>query len=384
MMFIMSFTFGVWQVLLNNFVIERASFSGIEIGILQSIREIPGFLAFTAVFLLYFFKEQTFALSALFLMSLGVAITGFFPNATALYLTTLVMSTGFHYFETMNKSLTLQWLSKDKTAHFMGKAMSVKAIASLSAYAVIWLFMDLANIDYPWMYLVAGASAMLTIIFITNWFPRFEQQALQSKKIILKKRYWLYYALTFFSGARRQIFMVFAGFMMVQKFSYSVGQISILFMVNYIFNFLFAARIGKWIGKIGEHKALLIEYSGLIIIFSGYAVVSNGHIAALLYILDHLFFAFAIAVNTYFQKIASPEDIASTASVSFSINHIAAIVIPALLGIVWVQSPAMVFTTGVLFACCSFILALNIPANPESGNETRWNFFNRSQVENKS
>ena len=384
-MFIMSFTFSIWQVLLNNFVIERAHFSGVEIGILQSVREIPGFLAFTAVFLLYVFKEQTFALLSLSLMAMGVAITGFFPQATALYLTTFIMSTGFHYFETMNKSLTLQWLDKNSTPHFMGKAMSIKAIASLTAYAVIWFFMDLFNVDYKWMYFTAGVVALMATIFITVSYPKFKQKSLQTKKLILKKRYWLYYALTFFSGARRQIFMVFAGFMMVEKFAYSVGQISLLFMINYTFNFLFAARIGKWIGRIGEHKALIIEYTGLIIIFSGYAMVSNAHLAAALYVLDHLFFAFAIAINTYFQKIAASEDIASTASVSFSINHIAAIVIPAILGILWVHSSTLVFAIGVLFAICSLLLALNIPNNPEQGNETRWTFKpQNSQIESEA
>jgi len=110
----------------------------------------------------------------------------------------------------------------------------------------------------------------------------------------------------------------------------------------------------------------------LIIIFTNYAFVTNGTFAAGLYVLDHLFFAFAIAMSTYFQKIATPEDIASTASVSFSINHIAAIVIPVLLGILWTYSISAVFMVGVFFAICSLVLALNIPQSPCEGNETRW------------
>lgn len=372
MTFVMSFSFAVWQVLLNNFVIERAHFTGAEIGMLQSLREVPGFLAFTAVFVLLIIKEQRFALISLLIMSFGIAATGFFPNAIGLYITTVVMSIGFHYFETINKSLTLQWLEKDKTAPFLGRALSIKAVASLSAYAVIWLAMEIVGIDYKWMYLLAGGVGICITLYLLAAFKNFRHDDTQHKKIIFKKRYGLYYLLTFLSGARRQIFVVFAAYMMVEKFDYSVGQISLLFTINYLFNFFFAPKIGRFIGHIGERKALVIEYTGLIIIFISYAFVENAKIAAGLYVLDHMFFAFAIAMSTYFQKIADPKDIAATSSVSFTINHIAAVVIPALLGIVWLTSPSAVFFVGAIFAFASLLLSLNIPAQPEEGNEVLW------------
>ena len=130
MAFIMPLVFSVWMVLLNNFVIEKAAFTGKEIGILQSLREIPGFLAFTVIYVLIFIKEQKLALISLGLTAIGVAATGFFPSALGLYITTVIMSVGFHYFETVSQSLTLQWIDKDKTAHFMGRLLSIKAIAS--------------------------------------------------------------------------------------------------------------------------------------------------------------------------------------------------------------------------------------------------------------
>ena len=86
--FVMPLTFSVWQALLNNFVVERAAFTGAEIGILQSLREVPGFLAFTAVFVLLVIREQRFALGSLLVMSVGVALTPFFPSVYGLYATT--------------------------------------------------------------------------------------------------------------------------------------------------------------------------------------------------------------------------------------------------------------------------------------------------------
>ena len=375
MAFVMPLVFSVWNALLNNFVVEKAQFTGAEIGILQSLREVPGFLAFTAVFVLLVLREQTFALLSLALMCIGVALTGWLPFELGLYCTTVVMSIGFHYVETINQSLTLQWLDKSKTAQFMGQQLAVKSFASLLAYGSIWLLMEWLGISYTSMYMLAGGFGLLIVVFLWCGFKQFSHGQVQHKTLFMRRRYWLYYALVFFSGARRQIFMVFASFMMVEKFAYSVGDISLLFMLNYLFNLLFAPAIGRWIAKVGEQTALTIEYIGLIVVFICYAMVSSAEWAAALYVIDHLFFAMAIATKTYFQKIADQRDFASTASVSFTINHIAAVVIPALLGLVWLTSPSLVFYIGAGFAVCSLFLAINIPKLPGAGNEVRHNLF---------
>ena len=367
--------FASWQALLNNFVIEKAAFTGADIGILQSVREIPGFLAFTAVFMLLFIKEQKFIVLSLAMLATGVAITGFFPSFAGLLCTTLLMSVGFHYFETLKQSLSLQWLSKDQAPEVLGKLISVGALASLITYACLWVLLEQLALDFKWVYLIAGTVSLCLVIFIWLGFPTFEAKTAQHKKLILRKRYWLYYALTFMSGARRQIFTVFAGFLMVEKFGYSAADIALLFLINHLFNWLFAKKIGQIIGKVGERKALIFEYIGLILVFVSYAFVESAQWAAGLYVIDHLFFALALAIKTYFQKIADPADIASTAGVAFTINHIAAVVIPVGFGLLWLVSPASVFIAGALMAGLSLILAFNIPSQPDQGNEViklRW------------
>ena len=368
MAFIMPLVFSVWMAMLNNFVIEQANFTGVEIGILQSLREVPGFLAFTVIYVLLFIKEQKLALG---LTSLGVAATGYFPSVIGLYLTTIIMSVGFHYFETVNQSLTLQWVSKDKTAHFLGRVLSVKSIASLLAFSSIWLLMEYFAWSYQATYLLFGGIALVFTITLTLIFPHFVPPVEQSRRLILRKRYLLFYALTFFSGARRQIFVVFAGFLMVEKFHYSVADVSALFLINYVFNWLFAAKIGQFIGRVSERSVLRFEYIGLTILFILYGLVEDANIAAVLYVIDHLFFALAIAIKTYFQKIALPQDIAASAGVSFSINHIAAVVIPALLGMVWIVNASWVFYIGAGFACCSLLLTMFLPYAPELNIEFR-------------
>ncbi|HCG7748321.1 TPA: MFS transporter [Vibrio parahaemolyticus] len=368
---IVPIAFSTWMALLNNFVIEKANFDGADIGLLQSVREIPGFLAFTAVFLLLFIREQRFLLVSLAMLTLGTALTGYFPTLYGLLFTTLLMSTGFHYFETLKQSLSLQWLSKEEAPEMLGKFISVGALASLFTYGAIWILLEQVKFDFKTVYLLAGGVGFVLIIVMALAFPQFKTAVPQNKKLVLRKRYWLYYALTFMSGARRQIFTVFAGFLMVEKFGYSAADITLLFLINYLFNFLFAKRIGRFIGVVGERKALTFEYVGLIFVFVGYGLVQTAEWAAALYVVDHLFFALALAIKTYFQKIADPADMASTAGVAFTINHIAAVVIPVTFGMIWLVSPSSVFYIGAGMAAVSLLLSLNIPAKPEEGNETR-------------
>ncbi|MDG2846605.1 MFS transporter [Vibrio parahaemolyticus] len=368
---IVPIAFSTWMALLNNFVIEKANFDGADIGLLQSVREIPGFLAFTAVFVLWFIREQRFMLVSLAMLTLGTALTGYFPTLYGLLFTTLLMSTGFHYFETLKQSLSLQWLSKEEAPEMLGKFISVGALASLFTYGAIWILLEQLKFDFKTVYLLAGGVGFVLIIVMALAFPQFKTAVPQNKKLVLRKRYWLYYALTFMSGARRQIFTVFAGFLMVEKFGYSAADITLLFLINYLFNFLFAKRIGRFIGVVGERKALTFEYVGLIFVFVGYGLVQTAEWAAALYVVDHLFFALALAIKTYFQKIADPADMASTAGVAFTINHIAAVVIPVTFGMIWLVSPSSVFYIGAGMAAVSLLLSLNIPAKPEEGNETR-------------
>ena len=368
-------SFATWQALLNNFAIERAAFGGAEMGILQSLREVPGFLAFLVVFLLFLCREQTIAYVSLLLLGVGTLVTGWFPSVVGLYVTTVVMSLGYHYFETVHSSLCLQWIDKDKAPELLGRVIAVGAFASIVVYGFIWITFELLGIDFSLVYFLGGGATVVIGLVCWLLFQQFPVKVKQNRQMVLRRRYWLYYALTFLSGARRQIFIVFAGFLMVEKFGFDVAMISILFLVNAVLNMLFAARLGRLIGNIGERRILIFEYVGLTIVFTAYAFVSNATIAAGLYIIDHFFFALAIAIRTYFQKIADPADIAATAGVGFTINHIAAVVLPAVLGFLWLISPSAVFLVGSALAVLSMLLSFNVPENPCPGNEVvhgRW------------
>ena len=361
-----------WMALINNFAVERAAFDGADMGILQSAREIPGFLAFTFVALLFLMREQTIAVVSLLLLGGGVVATGLFPNFLGLMITTMIMSVGFHYHETASQSLALQWSSREHAPVLMGRLLSANSFASILAFALIWGGLELLHLDFAIIYAIGGGATVAAAIVVHKVFPRMAVDSDQRRELFLRRRYWLFYVLTFISGARRQIFIVFAVFLMVEKFGLSAANLTLLLLINHIINTFVAPRIGRFIARFGERRSLTLEYIGLIIVFVAYALVENVWIASALYIADHLFFSMAIALRTYFGKIADPRDIAPTSGISFSINHIAAVVVPAAFGFIWLVNPAAVFYAGAGMAVVSLALAQLIPRNPDQGNETIW------------
>ena len=368
-------SFATWMALLDNFSVHHASFTGREIGILQSLREVPGFLAFAVVYVLLLIREQRLAYLSLALLGIGTAVTGFFPHAIGLYVTTVVMSVGFHYYETLQQSLSLQWLPKDRAPEMLGRILAAGSFASVLSFALVWLAFGALSLEFRYVYLIAGGATALIALVAWRAFPMFPQVVAQHRHMVLRRRYWLYYLLTFMSGARRQIFIVFAGFMLVERFGFAVTDIATLFALNAVANIYLAPRIGRLVMRLGERAVLIIEYVGLAIVFASYAFVTDPAWAAALYVIDHLFFAMAIAIKTYFQKIADPADIAATAGVGFTINHIAAVVLPVLLGGLWLVSPSAVFLVGAGFALVSLALAMLVPRDPRPGNEVSLGLF---------
>ena len=135
--------------------------------------------------------------------------------------------------------------------------------------------------------------------------------------------------------------------MMVERFGFEVHEVTALFLINFLANMVFAPFMGRALWKFGERNVLCFEYFGLVLVFLAYGGIYwlgwGVVLAAALYVIDHLLFALAFALKTYFQKIADPADIAPTAAVAFTINHIAAVFLPALLGYLWIVSPGAVF-----------------------------------------
>ncbi|SEN77251.1 MFS transporter [Palleronia pelagia] len=374
MAFAMPLAFATWSALLNNFVIEVADFTGVEIGWLHTVREIPGFLAVGVIALIIFIREQVLGLVSLLLLGAATAITAYFPSLGGILTLTMLSSIGFHYYETVNQSLQLQWLPKDRAPQVLGWLVAVGSAAALLSYSLLVVTWRAFDLSYATVYMLGGGATVLIAIYCMVAFPQFQAPDPQLKTFVLRRRYWLYYALQFMSGARRQIFVVFAAFMMVERFGFDVHEVTALLLINFVANMILAPFMGRAVHRFGERATLGFEYIGLIVVFLLYGGIYyfgwGVALAATLYVIDHIFFALAFALKTYFQKIADPRDIAPTAAVAFTINHIAAVFLPAGLGYLWVVSPGAVFGLAAGMAATSLMLALMIPRHPAPGNET--------------
>ena len=302
----MPIAFNTWSALLNNFVIEVADFDGSDIGLLHTVREIPGFFAIGVIAIIIFVREQVLGLVSLILLGAATAITAYFPSMGGILTITMLSSIGFHYYETVNQSLQLQWLKIEDAPRMIGWLMAAGSLATLVAYLAIMALWETLNLSYSIVYMIGGGITVVIALIAMLAYPQFESPTVQTKKMILRKRYWLYYALQFMSGARRQIFVVFAGFMMVERFGFEVHEITMLYLINLIANMIFAPLMGRAVGHFGERRTLAVEYIGLIMVFLAYGGVYylgwGVVIAAALYVIDHMFFALALALKTYFQN----------------------------------------------------------------------------------
>jgi len=347
-----------WRTLFDNFAVNVAGLDGNHIGMIQSFREIPGFLTLLVVYVIMVMKEHRLSAVSIAILGLGVAATGQFPYFAGLLFITVVMSFGFHYYETTNQSLTLQYFDEDTSPLVFGRLRAIAAASNISVGIFIYLVSPL--IDYQIIYLIMGILITAAGIWGMRQDPSDKNLVPQRKEMVFRKRYWLYYLLTFMSGARRQIFVAFAVFLLVQRFKFTVQEVTVLFVINNIINYYLSPFIGKCIVRFGERRVLSVEYFSLIFVFLSYAAVTSRWIAALLYILDHIFFNFAIAIRTYFQKVGDPQDIAPSMAVGFTINHIAAVFLPAIGGFLWVVDYRIPFVCGAALSLMSLVAVQQI------------------------
>jgi predicted MFS family arabinose efflux permease len=350
-----------WQTLFNNFAVEVAGLDGKHVGVIQSVREIPGFLALLAIYVMLIIKEHRLSALSILLLGIGLGVTGIFPTFTGLMIATLISSFGFHYYETTNMSLTLQYFNQQQAPWVFGRQYSMAAASNIGIGLFIYMISFFLN--YSQTYMVIG----LFIVGVAIWgfFQKPEQTdiPLQRKKMVLRKKYWLFYFLTFMAGARRQIFIAFAVFLLVKRFEYSVQEVTILFVANNVIKYYLSPLIGKSIVRFGERKVLSLEYASLIFVFLAYAFVDSRLLVAGLYVLDHIFFSFAMAIQTYFQKVADSRDIAPSMAVGFTINHIAAVVLPTLGGLLWMVDYRIPFIAGACMSAVSLMAVQLIRTN---------------------
>ena len=369
----LSFGYSIWQAVFNNFAVEELGVRADQIGIIHSVREIPGLMGFVLGLLVLWLSEMRVLGLSLLLLGLGLVVSGWASGLGTLMLGTIVISIGFHFFYPCNSSVVLMAAGKEEAPKVLGRLRSVSAFSAVIGTILIWLLVggfQLGSLSIPdWGYrniliLTGGVAIAGSLLVVRNGRRyRFETKR---RKVVFRREYWLYYVLTFLMGSRRHIFTTFAIFMLVQVHGIDVRVTATLFLVNNLISTYASAQLGLLVARFGERKVLTVNFAGLIGVFLGYAYVSYLPILFALFVLDHIFFGFNLAVDSYFQKIArAPEEITSNVSLAQTINHVSALVVPVLGGILWAQiAPSATFLAGAVIAVVSLIFVQLIRTHP--------------------
>ena len=333
--FMLYFGFQVWQTLFNNFAVESVQIGPAQVGLVQAVREVPGLLGFLVGFIAIYLSEVRIMALSILLMGFGIAWTGQSTTFPILLISTFVMSFGFHFFSPGSNAIVLMLAKLSEAPKALGKLGSLGAAAAVVATVAVYLLIT------PWGYKslfgVTGILVMIGGVALLLMGGGGNTGLPPKRRVVLRRRYWLFYTLSFLLGSRRHIFTTFAIYLLVREYGINIQTTAVLFFVNSLINIVTLRWVGQLVSRYGERLMLSIAFAVLTFVFLGYAYITVLPVLYVLFTLDNIFIGFNLGLTTYFQKIAvSPEEITSNLSVDMTINHIAAIIIPVVGGVVWV------------------------------------------------
>lgn len=367
--FCLAFGFGAYMATVTNFVVEVLRIQPHQQGIVESIREVPGFLVVLVAALTMRISEPRLAAGALALVSVGMAAYMKVNTFTSLVFLSLIWSVGVHGWMTLQPSMALSLSEPGSRGRRLGQLAAVSAVGTILGMALVLLAVEKAGMRA----MFGGAGVVIALGAVTVGTISRDLGHKQKPRFVWKRRYSLYYTLTFLEGCRKQVFMTFAVFALVLNYGTRVETVAILMIINNVMNALLASRVGRLIDRVGERKVLSFCYAALIPVFIGYALIKVPTVLYVLYCLDSLFFLGSLGLNTYLHKIADPGDLHPSLAMGVSMNHAAAVIVPVTGGYLWKSFDyPTTFLAGAAIVAISVIMALRV-RTPEEGPETSVN-----------
>ena len=368
-MFSVGVFFGVQLTLFNNFVVERLAIEPLDLGWVEALREVPGFLNVIFVALMVRLAPPFAAAASLAVMGLGIMAYAGVYSIPSLALYSVVWSLGFHCWLPMEQSLCLSYSPAGNKGRWLGQLRSVGSIAWLLTIGACMLLMQV--LDYAGLFILAGAATLVggtALLFASKRTSTMGKE----KSFVFARRYSLFYLLNFLQGCRKQVFITFAIFALVKVHGMPVETTMILFLINQSLITVTAPTLGRLVDQLGERFMLSISYAGLIFVFLGYAIIEHRPTLYALYCVDNLIFFGSIALTTYVSKIAPPEDLKPTLSMGITMNHVAAVVAPLAGGVAWhLFGYQIIFYSGAVVALISLIVCQWIDVDTQSQGRGR-------------
>ncbi len=314
----------------TNFFVNNLGLGGDKILWLAGIREIPGLaLMFLAALMMRVPQSRRAAL-ALLLMGIGYGSFALVHSYGTLIAMSLIASVGFHNWMPLRSSLGMGLVSRERSGRVLGRLNGVGSLASIGGMLLIVLFSE--RFGFRMFFAVGGMLIILAAVAAYRLPTDIGGDLKKTPRLILKKRYWLFYVLTFFEGSRTQIFHTFGAWVLVSHYGLTAQKISAVLIFSGLLNFLIAPRMGNWIDRYGERKTLAASYLALVLAFVGYATIHNVWFLAVLFVLIRMLVLFRIGLHTYVNRIAPQRDLSPTLSAGVSINHITSVGISMVAG----------------------------------------------------
>lgn len=348
-----------WRIMFNNFAVEVFNASPTDVGVIQAVREIPGLLAFGVGALALYLTESRITALAIVAVGLGLVLCGLSPSIMVLGLATVLMSFGFHYFEPANTSQLLAISDTNAMGKSQGKLQSYESMAGLAGAGLILLLT--LFLDFRITFYLIGAAVAVIGLYLMLALPPNRGKA-EKRRVRIKKKYWLYYTLSFLRGCRRHIFTTFAIFLLVKNHRLDITVISSIMLANNFITIFTNRLLGNMSDRFGERTILVGCSLILVFIFSGYAFVSFLPVLIVFYLLDNILFGSSIALKSYLSKISTREDLTGCLSFGMTANHITAIIIPVIGGIAWsIFGHKVTFIAGAVIVFVDMLFALKVP-----------------------
>ena len=352
------FFFGVQLTLFNNFVVERLDIEPHQLGFVEALREVPGFLNVLFVALMIRWAPPVVAAAALAVMGLGLACYLWVDSVPSLALFSVVWSIGFHCWLPLEQAMALTLSPEGEKGKWLGKLRSVQSLAWMLSIGVCILI--LPHVGYEGMFVLAGFVTLgggVALLFASRRRP-----AEGRTRFVFRRKYGLYYALNFLQGCRKQMFITFAIFALVKVHGMTVETTMILVLINQALITVTGPMLGRLVDRLGERVMLSASYLGLVFVFAGYALIDHRPTLYVLYCIDNLIFFGSIALNTYLYRIADRADLQPTLSMGVTMNHLAAVVAPLAGGLVWYHfGYRVIFISGSVMALISLIVSQWVP-----------------------
>ena len=347
------------QVALNaNFIVQEMNLTGFQQGLLEMFRESCGIFALGILALLAGFAEPIIGAAVLIVVALGLSSYCYVNSYFWLIISSLVWSQGLHIWMPLPNSMGLALAEPGKEGKCLGKIQASGAAGSGLGLACA-LILNIAGVPIRPLYIIAGSVAILAVIACLC-IPR--QIRSEKPKLVFRRKYGLYYILNFLEGWRKQIFLAFAGFLLVKVYGTPLSTMLIMWMFVQAIGWFASPAVGKLIDNVGERSVLIFYYSFLMFCFLCYAFIKSKYLLYGIFIIDSSFFVFAMALTTYIGKLAPANEKTMTLSMGVAMNHVASVTMPLVGGIAWKYlGYQWTFLIGSAAAAISIFIAARVP-----------------------